>query len=766
MAVSADPLRRETIGVVASLPSARLQAPVTNSALQLAEALARVSPEAQATMQGIAKTRADRAREQAKRDALQASGAGLADAVREGKLKPTQNPWYIQAYNREAAAIRAQDTLQKLQTDSSSWEEANDPQAFAARWRAEVGELAKGYEGPDMAAGFTAAEAAVSSQVLQVNVARNTQRIQAERTQNLGALAVDAIQGALRTRGGAITPNEAWEALLPARQQWFATGGDAEGWNKLVIQSVTSAAYGAKDRTLLDLLKAPELSVGPSEAGGVDRIGAGQGYLGATVTPLELPPSAPGQAAPQALRVEAPRAKLAPPVTGGRLTSGFGQRKAPIKGASTNHEGLDIALPQGTPVKAQATGRVVFAGKAGGYGNQVKVDYGNGVIASYSHLSAFSVKEGDLVAAGQPVAAVGRSGVATGPHLHYMLEVGGKKVDPQTFNGEVGGTFDGLAPADAPRPEALVGFPGQDQPFTASGYQAPANQYGRGPSLYGLPGVADQVESDRYRISEAAMAATTERMRQIDQQRTARGYEAQDRLLNKYGVGLLTGEVTRDAIIKDLNQAGYSAPEIAKTLNLLRDGLTDSVAVANAQVASRQQQPGNAKAVLDLQFKALTQGYDPGMEDRLGALVMSGDLTRDDAASMLSGAISRTKQKEAEARADEREARADERWEKSQRDVASYGDLKEQAQIASDYMVNLAVQSDPSNEIVYRDEKTKQMWRDRVQTAMGAWLQTHPKDFDGALLAGKQAAADYLRVVLRRGKKPAQAAPTQGNPRR
>lgn len=774
MAVSTDPLRRDAIGVVAQLPTARLQAPTTNAALQLAEALKDVTPEARQAMQGIAEDRAAAAKAQAQKDALQASGAQLADAVRDGKLKPTQNPWYIQAYNREAAAIRTQDALQALQTESATWDEADDPQAFAQRWREAVGSIAEGFDGEDLAAGFNAAEGAVTSQVLQSNVARNTARIATERQQNLGALAVDALQASLRARGGALSPNEAWEALLPARQQWFATGGDADGWNKIVISAVTSTAYGAKDKALLDLLKAPELAHGPSDAGGVDRIGTGQGYTGGVSTIETFTPepseAQPAPAPATVARVEAPVRKglaLALPVDGGRVSSGFGPRKAPFPGASSNHQGIDLALPQGTPVKAQGVGKVVFAGRNGSYGNQVRVDYGNGVIASYSHLSDFSVREGDVVNPGQAVAAVGRTGKATGPHLHYALEVNGQKVDPRTFKGQVGGTFETSATSDVPPPQSLVGFPGQDQPFEAGTYQRPANQYGRGVSLYGLPGVADQVESDRYRISEAQQAAITERMRAIDAQRTARGYEAQDYLLNKYGTGLLTGAVTRETIISDLSGRGYSAPEIGKTLSFLRDGLSDSVGVANAQVAARQQDPGTAKSILDIQVRAATQGYAPGMEDEVGSLVLSGVLSRDDASGIIGTAISRTRQQEAEVKADAREARAEAKYKDSQRMVSSYSDLKEQADIMAGFVVTKAVQMNPAQEVRLRDPQRRTAWERAITDAMGAWLMAHPKDWDGALAAGQTAAANLLRNMKGPAKPAAPSGGSSGgNPRR
>ena len=138
MATGTDPLRRDQIGVIAQDPGARLQAPGTNAALQLAESLRSATPEASRLMQGIAEDRSAKARAQAAKDALEQSGAKLADAVREGKIKPTQNPWYVQAYSTESAAIRAQKDLSALQTEAATWDSKDDPAAFDKQWR-EIG---------------------------------------------------------------------------------------------------------------------------------------------------------------------------------------------------------------------------------------------------------------------------------------------------------------------------------------------------------------------------------------------------------------------------------------------------------------------------------------------------------------------------------------------------------------------------------------------------------------------------------------------------
>jgi murein DD-endopeptidase MepM/ murein hydrolase activator NlpD len=98
------------------------------------------------------------------------------------------------------------------------------------------------------------------------------------------------------------------------------------------------------------------------------------------------------------------------------------------------HRGVDYAAGTGTPVVAPAAGKVVLIGReADGFqlhGNTIGVDHGQGVASIFIHLSRFDVKEGDVVQAGQRIGAVGATGAATGPHLHWGLYVNGQSIDP------------------------------------------------------------------------------------------------------------------------------------------------------------------------------------------------------------------------------------------------------------------------------------------------------------------------------------------------
>ena len=110
-----------------------------------------------------------------------------------------------------------------------------------------------------------------------------------------------------------------------------------------------------------------------------------------------------------------------------RLTARFGD--AGSHWASGTHSGLDFAAPAGTPVVAAAGGRVVHAGYAGPYGNLVVIDH-SGVTTYYAHLSSIAVSVDDKIGAGHQVGAVGATGNATGPHLHFEVRVGGHARDP------------------------------------------------------------------------------------------------------------------------------------------------------------------------------------------------------------------------------------------------------------------------------------------------------------------------------------------------
>lgn len=126
-----------------------------------------------------------------------------------------------------------------------------------------------------------------------------------------------------------------------------------------------------------------------------------------------------------------------------RISSTFGKRVAPKKGASSNHMGIDYASPKGTPVYAPADGVVSIATKGvKGYGTMVKVKHSFGFETIYGHLSNYIVSPGDSVKMGKVIAYVGNTGVSTGPHLHYEIQKNGVNVNPISFTVVMENKFD------------------------------------------------------------------------------------------------------------------------------------------------------------------------------------------------------------------------------------------------------------------------------------------------------------------------------------
>lgn len=117
----------------------------------------------------------------------------------------------------------------------------------------------------------------------------------------------------------------------------------------------------------------------------------------------------------------------------GRITSGFGWRTPPLEGGSELHQGIDIAVETNTPVVATADGEVVKSGWAGGYGNLVQINHGNGIETLYGHNSQLAVSVGQKVKKGQVISYVGSTGISTGPHVHYEVRINGTAVNPMKF---------------------------------------------------------------------------------------------------------------------------------------------------------------------------------------------------------------------------------------------------------------------------------------------------------------------------------------------
>ena len=127
------------------------------------------------------------------------------------------------------------------------------------------------------------------------------------------------------------------------------------------------------------------------------------------------------------------KALMKSPINGARLSSSFGMRKHPILGFNKMHKGTDFAAKEGTPIMASGTGEIIRAKWCGGGGNCIKIKHNSTYSTIYAHMKSFAkgMKVGKKVRQGEIIGYVGSTGMSTGPHLHYEVEVNGKKVNSQ-----------------------------------------------------------------------------------------------------------------------------------------------------------------------------------------------------------------------------------------------------------------------------------------------------------------------------------------------
>jgi murein DD-endopeptidase MepM/ murein hydrolase activator NlpD len=118
----------------------------------------------------------------------------------------------------------------------------------------------------------------------------------------------------------------------------------------------------------------------------------------------------------------------------GRITSSFGWRMHPLLRFVRLHKGLDIGAPHGAPIYAVLDGVVQAAGRAGGYGNFVKLSHAGGIGSGYGHMSRFAVRPGQRVRQGQVIGYVGSTGISTGPHLHWEVWRNGQAINPKSIS--------------------------------------------------------------------------------------------------------------------------------------------------------------------------------------------------------------------------------------------------------------------------------------------------------------------------------------------
>ena len=129
------------------------------------------------------------------------------------------------------------------------------------------------------------------------------------------------------------------------------------------------------------------------------------------------------------------KALMRTPINGARLSSGFGMRRHPILGYNKRHLGVDFAAPTGTPVYAGGDGTISMIGRHGNYGKYIRIRHNATYSTGYAHLNGYAkgMKRGKRVRQGQVIAYVGSTGMSTGPHLHYEVMRGNKRINPMTL---------------------------------------------------------------------------------------------------------------------------------------------------------------------------------------------------------------------------------------------------------------------------------------------------------------------------------------------
>jgi len=207
-------------------------------------------------------------------------------------------------------------------------------------------------------------------------------------------------------------------------QQWFR-GAVAEKWTGVggtglgdqIAASLGAQADGAIGlRDLKAALQTASGKVGTTS----DSSPALLPRVAPSAKPSPLPASAGPDSGPTAVRLPVP----------GVITSGFGSRSHPVTGRPDHHHGVDIAVPEGTPVRTPYAGRVHELGESPALGRYLVVEHQGGYRSLYGHLSETDLERGELVRAGEVIGRSGNTGRSTGPHLHFGLYRDGRAVDP------------------------------------------------------------------------------------------------------------------------------------------------------------------------------------------------------------------------------------------------------------------------------------------------------------------------------------------------
>lgn len=244
------------VDITARPDDVSLRAPDTNPALQLAASLAQTSEDLHPFLNDLSSQLNARATAKAQADALKASGKPLAEAVRSGQIEPTQNPWYMHAYETASAQVRGQAQVSAFVTQMQSDPSRNDPAAYATKFNAGLGQIAQQFTGLNAAQGFHQAADPLAREALSQNTEYNVQRIQQEHVQNTTTLATQALMDTLKANPKAST-QDLFKATDDQHASWIGVGGTEPQWRLILKQAFVGAGANLGDASVLDNLKEP-----------------------------------------------------------------------------------------------------------------------------------------------------------------------------------------------------------------------------------------------------------------------------------------------------------------------------------------------------------------------------------------------------------------------------------------------------------------------------------------------------------------------------
>ncbi|WP_242076579.1 M23 family metallopeptidase [Brevundimonas diminuta] len=444
---------------------------------------------------------------------------GMTDATAGREMDPLhqQAVAYQRAYHSTVAAKRQTEfeteTTQEMDRMINSGSTVEEIEAFMqASTREFIAETADTYELPDV-------KRQVGERLMRWSQETNTRASAVLKEKTDKELIDNTVSNAVASlaRGDALN-------LSAERTRLTEAGLNGEAVQEALVNGIVAYSQETGDTSVLQNLLDERDPTDPE-------VVAFKNTIEGQPLPPVAAPAAPSEApAPTATR----QSYAAPVANMDRVTSGMGARRAPLPGASTNHGGVDIAMPVGTAVSAPADGVVEVAGVRGRGGKELIIRHADGSKTGFAHLDRIGVKVGDTVRQGQNVAASGNTGNSTGPHLHWTYrDAKGERHDPRTI---VGSETKAMAADETPEGEVKPAAeiePARRERVPGRSILTPAQQVR-------ILNAIDSIEGDSERKTEQARQAAMDELTMDLWRRASRGEDVSDTIEQAVRRGVLT----------------------------------------------------------------------------------------------------------------------------------------------------------------------------------------------------------------------------------